>query len=186
MNEQFLNYEQSLAVKELEFNEPTICVYDNYGNLKGVIVSSLDGDYIKKEKWEDRLPAPLKQQVFEFFRDKYKMVHEIIAYKDKSGLTFDYDIFSLVLPTDSELGDENDIATDKSMETYDSLVIKDIKDPEYKSYEEAETACIDKLIELIKQRQFDYVDIELPPFDDLDDDGNYIGTDPKFLKSFNK
>jgi hypothetical protein len=30
-----------------------------------------------------------------------------------------------------------------------------------------------------------YVDIELPPFDDLDDDGNYIGTDPKFLKSFN-
>jgi len=26
-----------------------------------------------------------------------------------------------------------------------------------------------------------YVDIELPPFEDLDDDGNYIGGNPKFL-----
>ncbi len=29
------------------------------------------------------------------------------------------------------------------------------------------------------------LDVELPPLDDLDDDGNYIGTDSKFLKSFN-
>jgi len=26
-----------------------------------------------------------------------------------------------------------------------------------------------------------YVDIELPPFENLDDDGNYIGSNPKFL-----
>jgi len=26
-----------------------------------------------------------------------------------------------------------------------------------------------------------YVDIELPPFEDLDDDGKYIGSNPKFL-----
>lgn len=27
------------------------------------------------------------------------------------------------------------------------------------------------------KQPIDYIDIELPPFDDLDDDGNYIGTD---------
>ena len=29
-----------------------------------------------------------------------------------------------------------------------------------------------------------FIDVELPPFEDIDDDGNYIGDNPKFLKSF--
>lgn len=33
----------------------------------------------------------------------------------------------------------------------------------------------------INYKEVGYVDIELPPFEDLDDDGNYIGTNPKFL-----
>ena len=27
----------------------------------------------------------------------------------------------------------------------------------------------------------DFIDVELPPFDDIDDNGNYIGDNPKFL-----
>lgn len=42
-----------------------------------------------------------------------------------------------------------------------------------------------ELEKIFSSKPSDCVDIELPPFDDLDDDGNYIGTDPKFLKSFN-
>jgi N6-adenosine-specific RNA methylase IME4 len=41
-----------------------------------------------------------------------------------------------------------------------------------------------ELEKLFSSNPSDYVDVELPPFDDLDDEGNYIGTDPKFLKSF--
>ena len=41
-----------------------------------------------------------------------------------------------------------------------------------------------ELEKIFSSKPSDYIDVELPPFDDLDDDGNYIGTDPKFLKSF--
>jgi hypothetical protein len=67
-------------------------------------------------------------------------------------LEFDYDIFSLVLPTDAELGDEDDIASGKSMETYDSLVDKDFRHHESNTYEEAELACLRKLIEIVKNK----------------------------------
>jgi hypothetical protein len=42
-----------------------------------------------------------------------------------------------------------------------------------------------ELEKIFSSKPSDYIDVELPPFDDLDDDGNYIGTDPKFLKGFN-
>ena len=42
-----------------------------------------------------------------------------------------------------------------------------------------------ELVKLFSSKPSDYVDIELPPLDDLDDDGNYLGTDSKFLKGFN-
>lgn len=41
-----------------------------------------------------------------------------------------------------------------------------------------------ELEKIFSTKSSDFIDIELPPFDDLDDDGNYIGTDPKFLKRF--
>jgi N6-adenosine-specific RNA methylase IME4 len=37
-----------------------------------------------------------------------------------------------------------------------------------------------ELEKIFSSKPSDYIDVELPPFDDLDDDGNYIGTDPKF------
>lgn len=90
--------------------------------------------------------------VLRWFREKYNLVHEISWSKSKGGVSFDYDIFSLVLPTDDELGDEDDIASDKSMETYDSLVEKDFKHKSSETYEEAELACLIKLIEICKNK----------------------------------
>jgi hypothetical protein len=87
-----------------------------------------------------------------FFREKYNLVHEISWSKYKGGLNFDYDVFSLVLPTDDELGDEDDIASDKSMETYDSLIDKGFRHHESNTYEEAELECLIKLIEIVKNK----------------------------------
>jgi hypothetical protein len=156
MNKEFISYEQALALKELGFDEPCFGYYNNIGKL----FFNTNGQPVGKDwVWEgnqivptDMALAPLYQQAFRWFRKKYNLVHEISWSKYKGGLNFDYDVFSLVLPTDDELGDEDDIASDKSMETYDSLVDKDFRHHESNTYEEAELACLIKLIEIVKKK----------------------------------
>ena len=66
------------------------------------------------------IPAPLKQQVFRWFREKYDYHHTIKHNKKYVGIA------------------------------YSSVVNFSID--EFNTYEEAENACIDKLIELAKQQ----------------------------------
>ncbi len=128
MNKEFVTYEQALALKELRFNEDTICVYNSYFHLKGCITSSIDGDYVKRDKWDDRLAAPTYSQAFRWFREKLE-VESFVRYKYelavKSGYYFKIDhpkIFNFM--------------------DYDSKT--------YKTHPEAESACLDKLIEISK------------------------------------
>ena len=118
MKKEFVTYEQALALKELGFDD--ISWFDNQASLYdvngehtmytnyGVMYSGLSDGYI---------PAPLKQQVFRWFRNKYDVhIHPtklmpgvyIIHYGTWTSITFN-------------------------------------------TYEEAESACIDKFIELTKQ-----------------------------------
>jgi len=149
MEKEFIPYEQALALKELGFNEPCMGYFDT--RLEHQIGNF---NFTETEGYNESVSAlsPLYQQVFRWFREKHSLVHEISWSKYKGGLEFDYDIFSLVLPTDAELGDENDIASDKSMETYDSLVEKNFRHNSSQTYEEAELACLNKLIELVKEK----------------------------------
>lgn len=151
MENEFIPYEQALALAKLGFDEPCIGWYNPQVNYKEVTTDKYWAFYLTGE-WENFKPAPLYQQAFRFFREKHNLVHEISWSKYKGGLNFDYDVFSLVLPTDDELGDEDDIASDKSMETYDSLVDKGFKYIESDTYEEAELTCLNKLIEIIKTK----------------------------------
>ena len=146
MNKEFIPYNLALGLKELGFNEPCF----GYWKMS---------DWLIEEKTRtdeythaDQLcSAPTFSQAFRWFREKYQLVHEISWSKYKGGVSFDYDIFSLVLPTDDELGDENDIQPDKSMETYDSLVDKGFRWHESDTYEGAELSCLIKLIEICKK-----------------------------------
>jgi len=151
MNKEFIPYEQALALKELGFDEPCLAYYNKKElfSFTQICNEPLKGHYIKMS---NRLCTPTFSQAFRWFREKYGLVHEISWSKYKGGLNFDYDVFSLVLPTDDELGDEDDIASDKSMETYDSLVDKDFRYKESDTYEEAELACLKKLIEIVKKK----------------------------------
>ena len=172
MNKEFIPYEQALALKELGFDEPCL-LYIIYVQDEDAVTKIpykpeiyIDGytpkfkyDYNEEclmtelkdtLKYKVTLKIPTFSQAFRFFREKHSLVHEISWSKYKGGLNFDYDVFSLVLPTDDELGDEDDIASDKSMETYDSLVDKGFRHHESNTYEEAELACLNKLIEIVK------------------------------------
>ena len=157
MEKEFVPYKLAVKLKALGFDEPCFGRYyykESYPMLnpqseETELVFEF-GQYIRQTKVT--LLAPTFSQAFRWFREKYDLVHEISWSKYKGGLNFDYDVFSLVLPTDAELGDEDDIASDKSMETYDSLVDKDFRHKESDTYEEAELTCLIKLIEIVEQK----------------------------------
>lgn len=141
MNEEFVTYKQALALKELGFNERCIAA-DYYENGDICIEYAKEGitnkefDKLTKqcnkdaaENGEDPIPydptIPLKQQAFRWFREKQGMHHGI----GFNGLWY-YDIRSM---KDTENA-VHEIAHKWDMDTY----------------EEAEQACLDKLIEICK------------------------------------
>lgn len=132
LEKEFVSYEQAVALKELAFGEKCIATVENNGyvHIKGTRGLPSAAAVVNK------VDAPLKQQVFKWFREKYDFLViirdiEIIA-SDKSGYRWKWIIFRLT--------EDIYIAEDKSL--LGSL-----------TYEEAENACIDKLIELAKQQE---------------------------------
>ena len=63
MEKEFVTYEQALALKELGFKEDCLASYYHAGKRLGI------GEYINHGNYT--ILAPLKQQVFRWFREKY-------------------------------------------------------------------------------------------------------------------
>jgi hypothetical protein len=135
MEKEFVTYEQALALKELGFDEPCLAFYDGTWDTKIYFNYKRDssGDY-EPFTTSERLNwfgAPLKSQAFRWFREKHKL-HSWVQpmYEDQ-----DFFVFVLAKPIDF-------------------MIPKDInwKGDEYLNHEEAKNACIDKLIEIIKNK----------------------------------
>jgi hypothetical protein len=109
MTKEFVPYDVALAMKELGFDEPTICSYYRGG----------EGLYMGNIIHLDDVPAPLYQQAFRWFREKHNLSHNI------------------------EEGYFND-------GQYAGWINSDGVGA-YKTYEEAELACLRKLIEIVKE-----------------------------------
>jgi hypothetical protein len=122
MEKEFIPYEQSLALKELGFNEPCIC----YATIeyKDVLHCGI-GFKIYKETDLPTKPfgVPLYQQAFRWFREKYNLNSFVI---DSMSYNWYFNI--------------NEILKDD--------VISEVL--YFKTYEEAELACLKKLIEIVK------------------------------------
>ena len=119
MTQEFITYEQSLALKELGFDEACIGWYNPQTEMNMVTTDKYWAYHLSGE-WENFVPAPLKSQVFRWFREKHRLGHMI------NGIGFESFIMNI--------GGIQVI--------FDSM--------KFKTYEEAESACIDKLIELAK------------------------------------
>jgi len=105
MKNEFIPYEQALALKGLGFDEPCLSYYE--GESFSYHLASIKGDdYI--------IPAPLYQQAFRWFREKHGLRHFI---------EFDDGHYNAVVQS--------------------SLVYH------CDTYEEAELACLNRLIILI-------------------------------------
>ena len=126
MEKEFVTYEQALAVKELGFDEKCLTYYYNE-ILVFTPIPSLNTNSFWVGKDNNFITVPLKQQVFRWFREKYKLGHTICPYYFNANIT--------------ELQDVDDYPLQH--EVYVSSPF---------TYEEAENACIDKLIEIAKQQ----------------------------------
>ena len=115
MNKEFIPYEQALELKELGFECYNIGWY--------IIID--EKPQLTFQNYSNHLCAPLYQQAFRWFREKFESTIHIYQYQDTQRWDFD---------------------------VYDNIPEeKDFGNPSYDTYEEAELECLKKLIEIAKQ-----------------------------------
>ena len=128
MNKEFVTYDIALSMKELGFDEPCMAWY----NYNGEVLFKF-----KKPHTDDinLTNAPLYQQAFRWFKKKYGLCSWIERmYTADSICYYRYTC---------------EYKKDPSSKTHE--VIVSIK--EYNTYEEAELACLKKLIEILNQNK---------------------------------
>jgi hypothetical protein len=126
MNKEFIPYEQALELKELGFNEPCF----GYWKMS---------DWLIEEKTRtdgythaDQLcSAPLFQQAFRWFREKYEIHTRINPHSSNDG-------------NDNYIVDEYD---------WEMVHPKYFDGPYFEKYEDAELDCLKKLIEIVKNKK---------------------------------
>jgi hypothetical protein len=118
---EFIPYEQALALKELGFDEPCFGCYDEKG-VFGFTVMSIKQYYINSKEDTWNCSAPTYSQAFRWFREKYNLFGQVNIHT--------YFIYNI-----SNDGFE-------MIKQYDKLT---------NTYEEAELACLNKLIEIVKK-----------------------------------
>lgn len=128
----FCTYEQSLALKELGFDEPCRNWYDKL-EKSFIIYSKFDIKNSVDFENGRGFTAPFISQAFRFFREKFGLYgsvrYLVLSYPNT------HKIFHFLIS--KEVGDS----------------IEFMQSPEhYKSYEEAEQACLNKLIEITKKK----------------------------------
>jgi hypothetical protein len=126
MNKEFAPYEPSLALKELGFDEPCFGYYNTtWSKQNELLFPQYAGELENWNEMTHLCSAPLKQQAFRWFREKYNIKSWV---QEHTADTFIYEIRPHVL------------TQYKQGETY-----------VYTNYEETELACLKKLIEIVKQ-----------------------------------
>jgi hypothetical protein len=124
MTQEFVNYNQALALKELGFNEPYSLGYHslNPTDIRGNNVrlwsefNKIDVVSCKAITWHT---------AFRWFREKYSLHHVIHQF---------------------------DFKKDTDEEYLAEVSLKDDGFSYFRTYEEAESFCIDKLIEIVKKQ----------------------------------
>jgi hypothetical protein len=131
MNNEFCTYKQSLALKELGFDELCLGFYER--NKELIIQECEVTDFHKSSL---QCTAPLKQQAFKFFREKYGHYSEI-----RVGCT----------QIDGSIGYEWWIWEPNGIEEWSPEAPGE--EWSYDTYEDAENTCLDKLIEIVKNKK---------------------------------
>ena len=122
MKKEFIPYEQALELKELGFNEMCLGEYDLSMSTPSIVMRCAQAHFNG---------APLYQQVFRWFREKYGLYSEIFVDDNK---TFGFYITSFI-----EEG------------RLDKPITR-----QFNTYDEAELGCVKQLIEIIDRKDEAY------------------------------
>jgi hypothetical protein len=140
MKELFVPYEESLALRELGFDEPTNYLYNSSHDTPEAFPCDTVGIW---KDWNSiyrcgltkhLLSAPLYQQVFEWFRKKHGLICEI---------TYEIENFYFNIKSISNKYDNYEIL----------LSLRNRNEWAFKSYEDAQIACLQNMIEIVKNKE---------------------------------
>ena len=121
MNKEFVPYEPSLALKELGFDEPCFKGYTEEYKTLIAFSNTHTNTSVRNTLPTKPFTAPLYQQAFRWFRDKYGYLSFI-----------DMDNYSYY--------------------RFNIYKGRGISEAPFETYEEAELACLIKLIEIVKNK----------------------------------
>jgi hypothetical protein len=124
MNKEFIPYEQALELKELGFDEHSwgACYYEFKDRGNTYILLNTPDSMDSR----DGVKAPLYQQAFRWFREKHQLFSWVLVEYEYGGYSCGIYITGVR---------QSDIANGP-----------------YSTYEEAELACLKKLIEIVKNK----------------------------------
>jgi hypothetical protein len=135
IEKEFVPYQESLELKELGFDEPCLCFYNYNSQLLRYMNpdkdwNSLQSQTLKNSKitLPDTYSAPTFSQCFKWFREKYGLPSHIATYWQHDWNNYSYQYYFV----------------------QDKVEWNGIE--HYKTYEEAELACLRKLIEIVKNK----------------------------------
>jgi hypothetical protein len=134
MDKEFIPYEQALALKELGFNEPCITKYVE--TSRGFILELTNICTTLGQL--PSIDAPTFSQCFRWFREKYSLGHEISCPYSSTHFGKNVKIIN-------EGKFEAFITDEEQLSFTDEDILHD-------TYEEAELACLDKLIEIVESK----------------------------------
>jgi hypothetical protein len=138
MNKEFIPYEQALELRELGFNEKCYGHYDSIGELNTVedyarlganISEMLSKEFNSVSYMKEMCSAPFYQQAFRWFREKYGYVGGIKKLRGTCYILGDFY---------------------KDGDNQFTILLED-------TYEEAELACLKKLIEIVKKITYENI-----------------------------
>ena len=126
MEKEFVKYELAVELVKLGFNEPCFCIYNREKKLRfNNLHNPQDRNKSAKLTFNNgKIPVPLYQQAFKFVRQKYDLCYSIDPFDDN---TYDYTVFN---PNITE--------------------VEEFDEGPYDTYEEAELACLTRLIIIAK------------------------------------
>lgn len=128
MEKEFVPYEQALELKELGFDET--CYLSSPFNEES-------GEFI---------PTPLYQQAFRWFREKYNIAHSIDWMTRSGGYECPSGYIAHFRGINGNILNEDNLIVLNNTE-YSGYEL-------FPTYEEARLACIIKLIEMVKTKQY--------------------------------
>jgi hypothetical protein len=137
MEKEFVPYELALRMKQLGFNE--YC-FAGYRHSKWIGSDGPNSRYFHAqqfrnsmfdEKQNEDCSSPLYQQVFRWFREKYN-IDSFVKHLYKSTIKVGYYF---------------------GIDQYKGVSFQTDFDAWYQTYEEAEQACLEKLLEIVEEKQ---------------------------------